>query len=480
MSSLFATLSSSANTLDAIQQSLNVTQNNVSNASTPGYAAQVAVQTPALFDPLGGLSGGVVFTGTQSLRDENSERFLQQQNSALGSATAISGTLTPLDSALSVSTTSGVPAALTSFSSSFAALSQDPGSESAKQQVLTSAQNVASAFQTAANAVSQAGDSADQQITSVIDQINTLAGQISGINKQQAASPTPDPNLDATLHSDLDTLSGLVNFTSSFAGNGAVTILVGGQTTLVSNTTAYPISTGLTAVSPTASEPGGVPSRAILDDQGNDITSQISGGQLGGLLQVRNTTLAAIRGDTNQPGSLNTLAKGFADQVNTILEGGQISAGPPAVPGVAIFQYAAGGDTGAAQSLSVTSVTADQIATIDPGPPSVANGIATRLGDFANSSNPADQINGSSVTTFYGQIAADFGNQLSDANTNQTQQTQAVAQAQNLVSQASGVSLDQEAVQLIQFQNAYQAVSKMVNVIDELTQTTINLIPPTT
>jgi flagellar hook-associated protein 1 FlgK len=50
-----------------------------------------------------------------------------------------------------------------------------------------------------------------------------------------------------------------------------------------------------------------------------------------------------------------------------------------------------------------------------------------------------------------------------------------VQQLQNQRNSVSGVSLDEEAANLVQFQRAYQAAARIVNVIDTLTQTAINL-----
>ncbi len=476
MPGIFSALNASASTLDALEQALNVTQNNVGNASTPGYAAQVAVFNPLPFDSVSGPAGGVAFGGTQSLRDEYSEQFVQQQNTSLGSAQSTVSSLTALQPSFDITGQSGIDAALTQFSSSFLALSQDPNSTSARQQVLVTAQNVVSAFQDVASATSQTSTSASQQIGSTVTQINSLASQIQQFNIQQQQNATPDPNLDASIHNDLETLSGLVNFTSSFAQDGTVSVLIDGQTPLVLGNQLFTLNAAPVPPGATAAQPYGTQPISITDSNGQDITSQINGGQLGGLLDVHNTVLAGIQGDTSQAGSLNQLAQGFADRVNSLLTGGQISSGPPAVPGVALFSYGAGNGTGVAQTLSLTSITAAQIATIDPGPPSAANGIAQQIASLNSSSAPADQIDGLSVNDFYSQIASDFGQQLSAAQTTQTQQTQAVAQAQSLRSSQSGVSLDQEAVNLNDFQKSYEAVSKLVTVLDSLTQTTIDML----
>lgn len=477
MPGLFSALDASSGTLDAYERALDVTQNNVSNSSTPGYASQTALFDPLPFDPVDGPSGGVQFGGTQDMRDESAERYVQQQFSDLGLSEQMVSSLSSVEPAFDVTGQTGIDAEMNQFFQSFSALSANPNDPTAQQQAISAAQSVAASFKDASSSLEQASASADQQIQTTISQINNDAAQIQSLNQKIADSPQPDANLQASLHSTLESLSELVNFTTSFAPNGSVSVLIGGQTPLVLGTTVDPISSGLAPSNPNAAYPGGTPAQMITDQNGQDITQQITGGNLAGLLQVRNVVLPGIIGDTTQQGTLNQLAQSFVDRVNTLLTNGEISAGPPAVPGVTMFQYDATNPTTIAKTLATTSITADQIASIDPGPPYSANGTAQAIANLATSSSPADQINGQTFAQFYGQIASAFGLQISNAQTEQQTQTQTLAQARNLRSQVSGVSLDQEAVQLIEFQRAYEATSKLVTVLDDLTQTTINLIP---
>ena len=73
-------------------------------------------------------------------------------------------------------------------------------------------------------------------------------------------------------------------------------------------------------------------------------------------------------------------------------------------------------------------------------------------------------------------MAASLGAAISDAQANQTVQQGLVTQARDLRQQTSGVSLDVEAIKCLEFQRSYQAVSKMVTILDQLTQTVVNMI----
>jgi flagellar hook-associated protein 1 FlgK len=166
--------------------------------------------------------------------------------------------------------------------------------------------------------------------------------------------------------------------------------------------------------------------------------------------------------------------------VNQELTSGNISDGPPPQAGTALFTYDTTNATNVAATIAVDpTVTAGQLAAIDPGPPEVANGIPLALSQLSAPQDAADEINGLSFTDFYGNMASGVGSALNDATSQQTVQQTAVAQAQNLRQQASGVNLDDEAMLVVEFQRAYQANAQLVTVLDQLTDDTINILSTT-
>ena len=100
------------------------------------------------------------------------------------------------------------------------------------------------------------------------------------------------------------------------------------------------------------------------------------------------------------------------------------------------------------------------------------------LSALANSLDPADRIDGATYTQFYGELAARAGRALNDAKSMQEIQQAGVAQAKDLREQLSGVSLDEEAALMIQFQRAYEANSRVVSLLNDLTETIINMLRP--
>jgi flagellar hook-associated protein 1 FlgK len=286
-----------------------------------------------------------------------------------------------------------------------------------------------------------------------------------------------DTGLDAQIHSTLEELSEYADVTAVRQENGCWSVLLEGETPLVLGDHAYSLSFDLVEPQDPAPVYDNAPLQAQIVSTGNDVTAQISGGRLGALLEFRNETLAQYRGDSQQPGDLNVLASEFAERVNEILSSGVVSQGTPAVKGTALFSYDSSNPTSAAKTLAVASgATADALAAIDPGPPVTSNGIPLRLAALAEPVLDEDKLNANSFQEYYARLAAKAGLQLSEAKEDTDTRTSVVAQARELREQLSGVSLDEEAMNLMQFQRAYQATSRLINVLDELTQDTLNML----
>lgn len=469
MGGLFAGLNVASGALEALQRSVDAVQNNVTNASTPGYARQSPVLESMPYQQGTGLWGGVMDTGVASARDAYAEQAVWRQSELLGNFSAQVPALQSIQSQFDINASSGVGGALNSLFQSFSAWSASPSNNSARQDVITQAQNVASAFQAAANSLSSTTASVNQQLASTVQQINTLAAQIQQDNVQRRQLTQPDPNLDANLHATLESLSSLVDISTQFQADGTVNVLIGGQSALVLGDQVTPLSLQLADPStPPPANPNAPPSAHIIGFGGQDITSSISQGQLGGLLSVRNQVLPGIQGDGQQAGSLNVLAKQVADRVNQILTAAQVTTG---VSGSPLFAYDTTSAANVARTLAVDpGAAASGLAAIAPGPPVVGNGAALQLANLGNSTAAGDTISGQSILTYYGSMAAQVGQQKANATNGQNLQTTLVSQAQAFRTTVSGVSLDQEATTIIQLQRSYQAVSHMVNVIDSLTQ----------
>lgn len=469
MSNILASLATSGNALNVFQQALNVIQNNISNASTAGYATQSLNLEAQPLVVTGGLTGGVAARGLQDSRDQYAEEQVQLQTQTLGMYTAQAQASGTVQSFFDVSGTGGLPAALNNLLSAFSSWSTTPNDATAQQTVLSSAQALAGSVNGLANSLSSTSQQLDGQIGSVVSQINTIAGQIQQYNQGVLKNSAPDPGAQANLYSALDNLSQLTNFTTVTQTDGTITVMLGGGDPLVMGTQVNTLSAG------TSGGSSAPPSDTVLDSQGNDITSQITSGQLGGLLDVRNNVLGSLLGNSQQAGSLNQFASTLADTVNQILESGTVSTSAGAASGTALFTYDTSNPTNAAASLAVnSSITGSQLAPVDSS--GNANGNANQLAGLGTAGSTQGLIDGMNLVQFLAQMTSNIGQQNQTATTNQTTQQQIVSQATSLRDQVSGVNLDEQAVDVLQFQRAYQASAQVLTTLNEMADSLLNMM----
>ena len=469
MGSLFSALTSACQSLDAYQQAIDVTQSNVTNANSPGYVKQVPTLVSIDSASNNGQSAGVV-EQTQDTRDQFAETAVQQQTSLLGEYQQLQTSLAPMQNVFDVSSTSAIPSALNQLFQSFSNWSTQPTDGTAQASVLNAAQQTAAAFQQAAAQLTTIRSSTDASLQSTVAQINADATAIQNYNSRVASGDTSDSGLQAQLYSTLENLSSLVDVQVVPGIGNTVTVLMGGQSPLVIGTH---VNT-LQVANDTSNAQNGPPNVKIVDSTGADVTSLVTSGSLNGLLTFRNSFLPSLAGGGQQVGQLNTLAKSLADAVNNVLAQGSTTSTPPYQAGLPLFTYNSSSPNVAASLSLNPAITPDQLAAAAPGPPPVSNGAALQLAGL--DSAPGGQINGLSFTQYFSSLVAQVGNAANDANTNATAQAQVVTQAQNLRQQLSGVSMDEEAIRLVQLQGSYQAVSKVVTIVDQLTQTLINMV----
>ena len=137
-------LSTAVSGLEAFQQALSVTANNISNASTAGYTRESIQLSPALAQNLGNgyVGSGVDVTGVTRNIDQFAQAQSQSANQSLAQQTALVGIANQVDSSLG-STSNGIAAALTAFYGSLQTLSTNPTSASLRSAVLAQAQSLA-------------------------------------------------------------------------------------------------------------------------------------------------------------------------------------------------------------------------------------------------------------------------------------------------------------------------------------------------
>ncbi len=459
MSSLFSALQTASTAMEAFTSALGVDQTNVANASTPGYAALTPrIQAIDLSGDGANAGDFLSVTSTDSVFADATVRAASSQASA---SQTEAQQLSPVNQMFDITGQTGILAAFQQFSTAFADLSVTPNDPTLGAAALAAAGSVASAFQTAAASLQSQQTQTDSSIQSTVSRINTLTGQIAQLNVHAAGASLSqtNPGIEASLSSDLDQLSSLVDINvTTDPATGAVSVLAGGELPLVLGDQSFALS----------ANPAAAAGSQIASAAGGNSPASFSG-QLGALLQVQNGTLSQLLAPTGGTGSLNTLASGFATMVNTLLTSGVTTAG---VAGVPIFDIS--DPVNAASTLTVDpTVTASALGL---GTATESNGIANQLAALPASTAPADQIGGLSAEGLFSSMAASVGQSLSDAETQSTADQTTLTSAQANRTLISGVSLDQEAVSITALQRSYDAAAQVVSILNQLTSEEVGLL----
>ena len=454
MSDLFSSLTAASRALDAQRMGLDVAGQNIANVNTPGYARRTVDLAAVAPDAPASPGRGVNVVGVRALRDRLLERRLGQDVSAEQREAAVASGLSIVETALGTAGKS-IDGDLDSFFSSFATLSQDPTSSPARQEVLMQGQALAGAFRTMAGRFEAARRDTDRDIQSTVEHVNSLTDRIAAMNGAMGSRP-----IESTLHLQdeqaqlVRELAEIVNVTVVERADGGVDLSTGNGRPLVVGNVAYDLTA--TPVAPSG--------YVAISANGLTITSELTGGRLGGLLAIR---------DVNIPDYVNrldTLAYAVVQQVNTLHLAGYDQTG---TAGVNFFVPLAS-SSGAAAAITMNSTVASD------GRKVAAAGIA-QTGDNQAARAIADlrsarvlDSNTSTMSDAWSQIVYRVGRDGEAAVDERESRTALVHQVEALRDEVSGVSLDEEAMHLLKFQRAYEANARFFRIINESIETLLN------
>lgn len=418
---------------------LEVTSNNIANASTEGYvrrsvavsevASGISLTTPSAINLSGARITGIV---------RNADTFRQAEVRRTGSdAARAAAEVQGLENVEAALEKTGVYDSIVSFEGSLKQLLSDPTDGSLRAQVVEDARTMAQTFNTAAQSLDAAAKGLQFEAKDGVDQINTTAGELARVNLRLMRAPDASSDQSALLDQRdalLQKLSGQADITTTINPDKTVSVMLGGPTgsALVSGATANTL-----AMSTSAS--------GTLNFTVNSQAVTLSSGAIAGKAQ-------ALVELSNARTALNGIAANIAITVNAAQAGGvdlQGHAGQPLFSGTdaaSLKMVASGGGAIATAPASAAANSRD-----------VGNLTAMRAAFDA--ADPA----GSMDTLLFTVSSAVAGRTV----TRDALDTIASSAKVALQSQA-GVNLDDEAVNLMRYQQAYQASARVMQVASDL------------
>lgn len=471
MSDLLAILSQGAASLAAQTAAAATASHNLQNANTPGYARQRAVISATLpADTTGNAwigRGSVLQTVTQA-RD----RFLEAQIPAqlgLSAHSAASSDALQAVTALDPSAAGNLNDALSSFYAALRAAAQSPADAGLRQAAVSASRSLALTFQRTRAGIEAARSGVDARLGGDVAEVNDLARQVADLNGQVRTARTvggaePNDLLDARQKA-VDRLAELTGVAPVTTSEGDVSLFLPGGSALVSGLQASSFST-----QPDPANDG----HLMLQLKGPNGSAQAFtgiGGELGGAIDARDGALkTAVTG-------VDTLAWDLAGAVNAVHAAGY---GLDGTTGDVLFD-AGPSLAGAAGRIDVSAaVLADPrrlaAASAATGPTSAAPGDATNLQRLVDTER-ATLSNGLDAFAGLSKLTSDFG---AAASTAQAFADHDAAMKDNLLQlreSTSGVSIDDEMIELQKAQKAYQAISKVIQASSDMFDTLLSLKP---
>lgn len=434
------------------ERALATVQNNVVNMNTPGYAKQRQLFVADRFEPERNVVGGVSAGAVYDYRNLFLERTVQARNSQLSYENQRKASLANVELVFPVAENAGIAGSMNRLFAAFSQLTVSPNDVSSREVALDRARDLAFDFRTTAGQIIEQRGATQQDLRSSIEQVNAIVGRIRDINAQRRPSEgrANDAGAQAQLYSALEELSGYIDFQMLEDSQGGISLYMGGRTLLLIGDRQYELSTDVFN-----------DQARVLDSDGQDVTSILRGGKIAAQLDIYNNRLPSYLDQ------LNDLAATFADQVNQQLAQGLDLNGNP--PGQDLFAYDS--SLGAAFTLRVNGIAAQDLA-LSGTDAAGGNANAIELVGLAQKRLVANQT----FSEYYGGLAGRVGRDLASAREIASAHSDLLAQAKQIREEGQGVSIDEEASLLIQYQRSYQAAAQLFRTINEMTQAIFNAL----
>ena len=463
--SILSVLTIGAQALKAQAAGVRTAGHNIANVGTPGYSRQRVQLSSAPPESEGGVSFGlgVQLDSVRSVVDDLLESELVALNSGVGFDDARSRALGSVEAAFPV--TGGIEAALDAFFAAFSDLANHPAGTAERSALLGSAQALADLLRQTRNELATTQANLDKNLDAAVRRANAILPQIADLNAQIRIAESvghPANDLRDQRQLLLQDLSRLVGINTTENAEGETTVFAGGLLLVSGDRNA---SFDATNLNPSGfrlvfyQAPGGTTF---------DATTFLTQGEIGATLRMRDTDLPDFLGRLDQ------LAKTLVDQVNLQHAAGYDLNGVTGTnffdPIATVARAADSVRVNAAVAADPSSIAAAQAATTLPGDNRNALALAgLRTAAFA-------ALGDLTLPDYFLTLLTDVGAQAKNATDALDFRQALLTDVQTRRDSLSGVSLDEEMTNLIQFQRAFEAASRLVQVGDEMYQTVLDML----
>ncbi|MEY8291446.1 flagellar hook-associated protein FlgK [Carnobacteriaceae bacterium 52-44] len=470
MTGLFGTLNTSTSGMRAQQHALQTTSHNLANSNTVGYSRQrvtMAANMPQSLAGIGQIGTGVVIDGITRITDDFVNTQLQNEEASLNRYQQLSDVLGQLEAMFNEPSSTGISHQMSEFFNSWNNLASNPESLTSKTMVVRQAETFLDTVNHTLNKMNELSGDTLTQIDKQILDFNSAVSQLKGINDQifnaTVKGEMPNDLLDKRdmLVGQMKNIAGVKTSTDKY---GRTFIKLDGQEVVSENTVNKLEMTGdedntVSVVTEEGTQPVEIKTGAIKGLQEALVVVDEKRAEVSGFIE--NLVLA-----------VNTIHQGGEDgegiEFFTVAENGKISVNQDLINdpsklnvGKEFGEDAVAGDGTRAKAIfdlqnTMLSLNSDDW-TYDESTMS-----------FESSAS------GSTLFNQYNEVVTDMGitkQQADNMVANQLDLTILLEQRRDSI---SGVDINEEVVNMIQYQSAFQANARAISTISEMLDTLIN------
>ncbi|CAI9399232.1 flagellar hook-associated protein FlgK [Nocardioides sp. T2.26MG-1] len=460
MAGSFASINTALTAMRYQQVALDIASTNVANVGTDGYVRRRVVgetlgaaSAPARWSRSTETGSGVQASRVDRMTDTLLDSRMRREHGRQTYLDSIADAFSRIETGLAEPGPSGVSAALADFRATLADLGNSPGSDAARSQALGAAATVVDAIKLQAAHLSDEGADQRSHLLASVKEVNSVASELAATNRTIAAALGGGSDT-TTLMDERDALalrlSELTGAKATVQDDGTMLVELNGEPLVKGITAAQLVVTG--GVAPDGTASGGPVTFALSPDTSGGTTAVVGslGGDVGATVQVLDDALPSY------VAGLAAVAKGLADDVNAAHMAGYDSSG---VAGGKLFDYNA----------------ADILGTIDVVITDVSKLAVSKVAGPSNDGNNAAALaQAVKVDDQYQRLVNGFGSKVASAQQLAKNQQALTDQVDSTREQMAGVSLDEETVNMISAQRAYEAAARVMTTMDSVLDTLIN------
>ncbi len=443
------------------QLAISITGQNIANVNTPGYSRQrVDLESKVNNSAQGPVGAGVIDKGIIRFYDQFLNAHIQEETQQKGMWQTQNQTMQQIEIIFDESSGDGLSQHMSQFWNSWQDLTLNPSGYAERKALTTDSEDLASNFQEKYRYLDRMQKDMDGRITAATDEINSLASQITNLNDkivQMEMNGSAANDFRDKRDLLINQLAEKINFSASEDFQGRVTLTLGDGKDLVGSPPFGKLTTVVNA--------SGYKDIVWDSEPGIPINESIPTGNLRGWMNVRDSLVPEYKAQ------LDLLAYQIIQEVNAIHRAGQGLDG------------STGNDFFSGDSASTMQVNPDilgdvnKIAAAGAVLPEFIRGDNTQALAMAGLQNKLTMdSNSATFDTYFNTLISRVGSDVRNASVNLEHHTMTVDQMENYRESMSGVSLDEEMVNLVKYQQGYAAAAKLIDTVRQMMDTVINMV----